>query len=72
MNTGIMLAQMMNCIIQSLDMATAYLVGQDARNKGIAWSQTLMWSLISLLFFPIGTGLYFWLGRPRLQKAKEA
>ena len=69
MNTGIMLAQMMNCIIQSLDMATAYLVGQDARNKGIAWSQTL---IISLLFFPIGTGLYFWLGRPRLQKAKEA
>ncbi|MGD9116854.1 MAG: hypothetical protein PVJ61_06760 [Dehalococcoidia bacterium] len=72
MNTGMMLVQMMNSITLFLDMAIAYLVGRDARKKRLPWSSTIMWVLISLLFFPIGTGLYFWLGRPRLQKAKEA
>lgn len=72
MNTGIMLVQMMNSIILFLDMAIAIVVGRDARNKGLAWSQTVMWATLSFCLFPIGTGLYFWLGRPRLQKAKAA
>jgi hypothetical protein len=71
MATGVFIALLLNFFILALDIAVAILIGRDARNKGLNWSQTIMWSLISLLFFPIGTGLYFWLGRPRLQKAKE-
>lgn len=72
MATGAFLAMIVNWLILALDAAVAILVGRDARNKGLSWSQTIMWVVISFCLFPIGVGLYFWLGRPRPQKASGA
>ncbi len=72
MDSGIVLAQMVNWFILALDVAVACLVGWDARSKGLSWPHTIMWSAISFCLFPIGTGLYFWLGRPHPKKAHGA
>jgi len=64
---------MVNWLILAIDIVVALLVGRDARRRGLSWPYTIMWVAISFfLFFPIGVGLYFWLGRPHSRGVRGA
>jgi uncharacterized membrane protein len=67
-----MLAQLINWLILAIDIVVTLLVGRDARRRGLGWPYTIMWVAISFCLFPIGIGLYFWLGRPHSGEARGA
>jgi hypothetical protein len=71
-DSGVMLAQMANWLILTIDIVVAFLVGWDARRRGLSWLYTIMWVAVSFFLFPIGTGLYFWVGRPRSREVRGA
>jgi hypothetical protein len=62
---------MVNWLILAINVVVAFLVGWDARRRRLSWLYTIMWVAISFFLFPIGIGLYFWLGRPRSKRAKR-
>lgn len=54
-----MLFQVLNWLILVVTiLAVPYLVGRDARARGLSWPATLGWVLGSVFLFPVGVGLY--------------
>ncbi len=64
-DSKVMLAHVLNWLIIIVIVTVALLVGRDARKKGRSWTGTIVWVLVSIFLFPIGVGLYFFLGRPQ-------
>lgn len=64
-DSKVMLAYVLNWLIIFVVIMVALLVGRDARKKGHSWTGTMVWVLVSICLFPIGVGLYFFLGRPQ-------
>jgi hypothetical protein len=54
----------LNSLILALIFTVPLLIGQDARRRGLSWTGTVVWALVSLALFPIGVGLYLLFGRP--------
>ncbi len=62
------LAQAINYVIMATVVAVSvWFVGGDARRRALPWPETAGWTVISILTFPIGFGVYF-LMRPRTRK----
>lgn len=59
----VFLFYILNWFLFSVIVAVAFLVGRDARTRGLYWPATTLWVLVSIFTFPIGVGLYLLIGR---------
>ncbi len=64
----VLLAQIWNFLILAALVVAAFLVGRDAREKGLSWLESITWGALTLFIFPIGLGLYLLLRRRNSQK----
>ena len=64
-DSKVMLAYVLNWLIIVVVLTVALLIGRDARKRRLSWTNTMVWVLASVFLFPIGVGLYFFLGRPQ-------
>ncbi len=58
-------SEVVNSVILGIIIFVPFLVGKDARQNGLPWVETVAWACIATFSFPLGLGLYFWLGRTR-------
>jgi len=61
---SVTLAYLLNWFILIVIVTVPILVGVDARKRGLSWTDTMVWVLVSTFLFPIGLVLYFLRGRP--------
>ncbi len=57
----VLLCYILNWFFLSVIVAVAFLVGRDARRRGLSWRATILWVLVSIFLFPVG--LYLLIGR---------
>jgi len=63
-------AQILNwLILAAIVTVSICFVGRDARRRELSWPETVAWTLISMVTFPIGFGLYY-LVRRRISRKR--
>lgn len=62
------IAQTWNLVVLCALVLAPLIVAIDAKRRGFSAVRIVCWSLISLVVFPIGFGVYFLLGRRKTRR----
>lgn len=50
-NSKVLLSYILNWFFFSVIVAVTFLIGRDARRRGLSWPATILWILVSIFLF---------------------